>query len=109
MQQVKYYFPYQRKRSIVIENHAVSLLALSFNIQFSTQVIEALTNRRENQLQLKSIYLPELARPAEIELLIVGDSVSYSRSIDAARLRASSKFKSSRAFPESNETRRVEY
>lgn len=44
-------------------------------------------------------YSPELARPAEIELLIVGDSVSYSRSMEAARLRASSKFKSSSAFP----------
>jgi hypothetical protein len=43
--------------------------------------------------------LPELASPADIELLIVGESVSKSLSIDAAKLRGSSKFKSSNAFP----------
>jgi hypothetical protein len=43
--------------------------------------------------------LPELASPADIELLTVGESVSKSLSIDAAKLRGSSKFKSSNAFP----------
>lgn len=44
-------------------------------------------------------YLPELASPADIELLTVGESVSKSLSIDAAKLRGSSKFKSSNALP----------
>ena len=48
---------------------------------------------------IKKIYLPELASPADIELLTVGESVSKSLSIDAARLRGSSKFKSSNALP----------
>jgi hypothetical protein len=50
-------------------------------------------------LILERIYLPELASPADIELLTVGESVSKSLSNDAAKFRGSSKFKSSNALP----------